>query len=286
MALTDFGVAKDLVSGATGSTIAGTSRYMAPEQRLGAPVDGQTDVFALGLVLAEMLLGEHPWEALLTAQPEAVSSSAVALPHLSAPPAAADRLRAAVARATQPDPAARYPSMATFVSDLEAIAALAIPRQPADAPAPPRRWWSVRPPRWAVALGGAVAVAALAWSLVAFAGPGEPPPAPTPATTIARLAAPTLPTATLAPTVTPALTATPVSIPTPAPTATALPTIEPADYLGQGDAFNCDDFATQAQAQAVLRADPSDPNRLDGNRDGVACESRPAPNDLTPVARS
>ena len=198
VALTDFGVAKDLVSGATGSTIAGTSRYMAPEQRLGAPVDGQTDVFALGLVLAEMLLGEHPWEALLTAQPEAVSSSAVALPHLSAPPAAAGRLRAAVARATQPDPAARYPSMATFVSDLEAIAALAPRRRPADASAPPRRWWSVRPPRWAVALGGAVAVAALAWSLVAFAGPGEPPPAPTPATTIARLAAPTLPTATLA----------------------------------------------------------------------------------------
>ena len=291
VALTDFGVAKDLVSGATGSTIAGTSRYMAPEQRLGAPVDGQTDVFALGLVLAEMLLGEHPWEALLTAQPEAVSSSAVALPHLSAPPAAAGRLRAAVARATQPDPAARYPSMAAFVGDLEAIAALAPRRRPADASAPPRRWWSVRPPRWAVALGGAVAVAALAWSLVAFAGPGEPPPAPTPATTIARLAAPTLPpipvpTATLAPTVTPALTATPVSIPTPVPTATALPTIEPADYLGQNDAFNCDDFATQAQAQAVLRADHSDPNRLDGNRDGVACESRPAPNDLTPVARS
>ena len=107
---------------------------------------------------------------------------------------------------------------------------------------------------------------------------------------IARLAAPTVPpipvpTATLAPTVTPAPTATPVPIPTPAPTATAIPTIEPADYLGQGDAYNCDDFATQAQAQAVLRADLSDPNRLDGNRDGVACTDRPAPKDLTPVAR-
>ena len=290
VALTDFGVAKDLVSGATGSTIAGTGRYMAPEQRQGAPVDGRTDVFALGLVLAEMLLGEHPWEALQTAQPEA--ASAVALPDLAAPPAAADGLRAMVGRATQPDPAARYPSMAAFVGDLEAIAALVPRRQPAVIPAVPRRLWSVRPPRWAVALGGAVTVAALAWGLVAFAGPGKPlPPAPAPAatTTLARRAAPTVPpiaTATLAVTVTPAPTATPVPLPTPAPTKTALPNIEPTAYLGQGNAYNCDDFATQAQAQAVLRADPSDPNRLDGNRDGVACVDRPVPKDLVPVARS
>ena len=291
VALTDFGVAKDLVSGATGSTIAGTGRYMAPEQRQGAPVDGRTDVFALGLVLAEMLLGEHPWEVLLPAQPEAVSSSAVALPDLPSPSAVADRLRAAVDCATQPAPAARYASMAAFISDLEAIAALTPRQQAAVAPAAPRRW--MHPPRWAAALGGAAALAALAWSLVAFVGPWEPPPpAPAPAATmmIARLAAPTVPpipvpTATLAPTVTPAPTATLVPIPTPAPTATAIPTIEPADYLGQGDAYNCDDFATQAQAQAVLRADLSDPNRLDGNRDGVACTDRPAPKDLTPVAR-
>ena len=142
VALTDFGVAKDLVSGATGSTIAGTGRYMAPEQRQGAPVDGRTDVFALGLVLAEMLLGEHPWEVLLPAQPEAVSSSAVALPDLPAPSAVADRLRAAVDCATQPAPAARYASMAAFVSDLEAIAALTPRQQAAVAPAAPRRWWS------------------------------------------------------------------------------------------------------------------------------------------------
>ncbi len=271
VALTDFGVAKDLVSGATGSTIAGTGRYMAPEQRQGAPVDGRTDVFALGVVLAEMLLGDHPWEA----QPEAVSASAVALTDLPAPPAAAGRLRAAVGKATQPDPAARYPSMAAFVHDLELIAALAPRRQAAVVPAP-RRWWSVRPPRWAVACGGAAAVAALTWGLVMFARPGEPPPAPTPAatTTVARRVASTVSTVTLAPTA------------TLAPTTTAIPTIEPADYLGQGDAYNCDDFATQAQAQAVLRADPSDPNRLDGNRDGVACTDRPAPKDLTPVARS
>ena len=281
VALTDFGVAKDLVSGATGSTIAGTGRYMAPEQRQGAPVDGRADVFALGVVLAEMLRGEHPWAALWAAQPAAVSSSAVALPDLSAPPAAADRLRAVVQRATQPAPAARYPSMAAFVSDLEAIAALAPQQRAAAAPAQVRRRRSVRlrPPRWAVAVGGMLALAALAWGLVAFAGAGVPTPPPAPTATM-RLTPLPPPPAVVVPKPTPPPPATP------AMAATARPTIAPTDYLSQGDAYNCDDFATQAQAQAVLRADSTDPNQLDGNRDGIACVKRPAPKDLTPVARN
>ncbi len=35
---------------------------------------------------------------------------------------------------------------------------------------------------------------------------------------------------------------------------------------------DCADFPTQGQAQAVLVADPSDPNGLDGNKNGTACE--------------
>lgn len=60
---------------------------------------------------------------------------------------------------------------------------------------------------------------------------------------------------------------------------------DPSRYIGQGDAYNCGDFASQAQAQAVLRADPRDPNRLDGDRDGIACENNRAPYDRSPVAR-
>jgi hypothetical protein len=57
-------------------------------------------------------------------------------------------------------------------------------------------------------------------------------------------------------------------------------------YIGQGNRYNCGDFASQAQAQAVLRADPRDPNALDGNdNDGIACEGNAAPRDLNPVAR-
>ena len=38
---------------------------------------------------------------------------------------------------------------------------------------------------------------------------------------------------------------------------------------------DCPDFATQAEAQAVFDRDPSDPNRLDADDDGVACEALP-----------
>jgi hypothetical protein len=39
--------------------------------------------------------------------------------------------------------------------------------------------------------------------------------------------------------------------------------------------LNCADFATQQEAQAELERDPSDPNNLDANGDGVACETYP-----------
>lgn len=59
----------------------------------------------------------------------------------------------------------------------------------------------------------------------------------------------------------------------------------PGSYIGQGDRYNCGDFGSQAEAQAVLRADPSDPNPLDTDRDGIACESSRAPYDRAPVPR-
>ena len=36
---------------------------------------------------------------------------------------------------------------------------------------------------------------------------------------------------------------------------------------------NCSDFPTQAAAQAAYNADPSDPNHLDADKDGIACEN-------------
>ncbi len=91
-----------------------------------------------------------------------------------------------------------------------------------------------------------------------------------------------------------AIPTTSAPLPTPPPlpiptltlaTAPAPGVFDPLRYIGQGDRYNCADFASQAQAQAVLRADPTDPNRLDTDRDGVACESNRAPFDRVPVPR-
>jgi hypothetical protein len=51
------------------------------------------------------------------------------------------------------------------------------------------------------------------------------------------------------------------------------------------DDQNCSDFPNQAVAQAHLRADPSDPDKLDTDHDGIACESLPCPCDTVPVGQ-
>lgn len=60
----------------------------------------------------------------------------------------------------------------------------------------------------------------------------------------------------------------------------------PIPFVESGrDLYNCPNFASQAEAQAVLRADPRDPNRLDTDRDGIACENNRGEQDREPVAR-
>jgi len=75
--------------------------YAAPEQYLGAPVTTATDVYALGILMQELLLGEHPDDA-------AHASSTV-----KGDPAAI------AAKATAPQPAARYASAGELADDLE-----------------------------------------------------------------------------------------------------------------------------------------------------------------------
>ena len=70
----DFGLAKQLVTARSvrGGTVAtsdasvpgqilGTVAYMSPEQIQGHPVDQRSDLFAVGIILFEMLTGQHPW---------------------------------------------------------------------------------------------------------------------------------------------------------------------------------------------------------------------------------
>ena len=60
--LLDFGVAKTRAIATRSGLIVGKPAYMAPEQIEGLRVDGRTDLFALGVVLWEMLTGRPLWE--------------------------------------------------------------------------------------------------------------------------------------------------------------------------------------------------------------------------------
>ena len=110
--LADFGLAW-LLEGAqltlTGGVI-GTPEYMSPEQAAGHPFDHRADVYALGIVLYEMLVGERPFVAetpigvLLQHLQDTPPSLLVARPDL--PPAVGD----VIAKALVKDPADRYSS--------------------------------------------------------------------------------------------------------------------------------------------------------------------------------
>jgi serine/threonine protein kinase len=78
--ISDFGIAKlsqAQAGSVTGSAIIGTPAYMAPEQASGETVDGRSDIYALGIILFEMLTGRQPYEA--------DTPMAVAIKHITEP---------------------------------------------------------------------------------------------------------------------------------------------------------------------------------------------------------
>ncbi|MDP8924716.1 MAG: excalibur calcium-binding domain-containing protein [Chloroflexota bacterium] len=108
-----------------------------------------------------------------------------------------------------------------------------------------------------------------------------PPPAPPTSTPLPPMATPAPPTPSLEP-----------SAPQPAPPRSATTPVprppdtgEPRRQSARDGRYNCSDFPSQAAAQAVLRADPSDPHHLDADRDGIACEKNPPPRDTRRVPR-
>ena len=121
--VTDFGIA--LMSGARRLTWRwltsqmGTPDYMAPEQVQGERGDARTDVYALGVILFELLAGRVPWEGdnPLSIMNQAVTRPAPSL--LDLDPSIPPPLDAIVRKCIRKDPAERYPDAAALAADLE-----------------------------------------------------------------------------------------------------------------------------------------------------------------------
>jgi serine/threonine-protein kinase len=118
--VTDFGIARaeqndDLTK--TGSVM-GTATYFSPEQAQGLDLDGRADVYALGVVLYEMLTGVAPFVAdnALSVAYKHVREEPVPPSHVNPEvPAAMDRV---VLTAMQKDPIRRYQSAEDLRADL------------------------------------------------------------------------------------------------------------------------------------------------------------------------
>jgi hypothetical protein len=128
--LADFGLAMDAEQGSLGEVF-GTPHYIAPEQaRRSADAVPQSDLYALGVILYELLTGVVPFD-----DPSAAS---LALQHLTLPPPLPRDINPdlgpdterVLLKALSKSPAERYPSGASLIDALER--SLQTPSQPAD----------------------------------------------------------------------------------------------------------------------------------------------------------
>src|SRR5581483_4250621 len=119
--VTDFGIARTLdEEGLTADgRVLGTTDYVSPEQALGQPVTGQSDLYSLGIVLWEMLAGDVPFKG--------ETQVAVAMKHVreelpdiqSRRPEVSAALAAVIDRATAKRLEDRYANDAELIADLE-----------------------------------------------------------------------------------------------------------------------------------------------------------------------
>src|SRR5271154_6276007 len=124
--ITDFGIARTLTEEALtiAGRVLGTTDYVSPEQALGQPVTGQSDLYSLGIVLFEMLTGDVPFHG--------ESPVMVAMKHVREDLPDVQRLRpdlaaataAVLDRATAKDLAIRYADAESMITALEEVLAI------------------------------------------------------------------------------------------------------------------------------------------------------------------
>jgi eukaryotic-like serine/threonine-protein kinase len=191
--ITDFGIARTLTEeGLTvPGRVLGTTDYVSPEQALGQPVTGQSDLYSLGVVLYEMLTGRVPFSG--------ETPVAVAMSHVREQVPDVQLLRGEVSaatasvvdRAVAKDLDWRYPDADSMVADLEEVLAIEASRAGQATgeatsvlrtlPGRTRRrlpWRLRHPARWAASialLAAIIAIAIIAAAQQTHKGTGVPP---------------------------------------------------------------------------------------------------------------
>jgi eukaryotic-like serine/threonine-protein kinase len=122
--VTDFGIARAGPSDMTQTgSIMGTAQYLSPEQAQGQAVSAASDLYAIGIILYEMLTGHVPFDgdSPVTIALKQVSEAPVPPSHLN--PAVTPQLEGVIGRALEKDPLARYQDADEFIAALEAVRA-------------------------------------------------------------------------------------------------------------------------------------------------------------------
>jgi hypothetical protein len=124
----DFGIAKFAQSSVTQTgSVMGTPSYMAPEQIMGQPVDGRSDLFSAGVLLYELLAGAKPFQGdsptavvyqIMNGEPVPLEKSIPDIP---------DAINQIVAKALQKNPEHRYAKAKEMAADLQMVRSMLDP---------------------------------------------------------------------------------------------------------------------------------------------------------------
>jgi len=150
--VSDFGLATSLETAKMGMTrtgaVMGTPRYMSPEQVEGKGVDSRCDLYALGLVLYEMVTGATPFSGESTWQLMYQRVQVMPKDVKLVNPALPDYVARVIMHCLEKDPANRYQSAKEILADLDAGRSPTLTAAPSTSrtvqinlPVVEKRWW-------------------------------------------------------------------------------------------------------------------------------------------------
>jgi eukaryotic-like serine/threonine-protein kinase len=160
----DFGLARTI--GGDGMTqtgaLLGTIEYMSPEQSMGKSLDQRSDIFAVGLIFYELLVGKTPYKADTAMASLLRRNQERAIPAAELDSSVPKALSDIVSKCLERDLESRYQNVQEILHDLDAfqgarptLASISLPIPVAPAkPAPPWKWIGIGALAVAVVAGG------------------------------------------------------------------------------------------------------------------------------------